>query len=421
MCDSNLKSAAQQFTLMALICAVMCSATFAQKGNKSKGGLKPGKPNPGMRGASGGNRGKKEQLLARNLPLAFQGFSDAEVVVLSKLCQRSLSWMKRDTLPAPDLSIVADVFGHFRAESAAETDAGPQSSISGVAHAARLENAGLLVLTKLNLDQRRALAKVLPEQDAEVEEALALRISLVSRIAAIRDQETADRSVDGETRKTLRGLSRLEASITARQARAFAELDESLTKEQRESLELICHSPVESQPSREATQEIEEELENASYDVKIAFQRLAARAALWIGMDSLSPAATMDFELPSSDESASDQFLPTYLLALSTAQQQELISLLAGRVRAEATTTSAQQQIRATLTGLRTNRLLDERRLHVAMEASLETIYATSFAEASTFEQLLNSLSKAQREHLESTMNIRFPSGKTIKKPNTGK
>ncbi|MFO1000601.1 MAG: hypothetical protein U0936_09690 [Planctomycetaceae bacterium] len=394
---------------------------YAQKGNKPKGGMKPGKPNPGMGGAGGGNREKKEQFLARNLPPAFQGLSDAEVVLLSKLCQRSVSWMKRDTLPDPAESSVASVFGHFQAETAEDTHAASQSSSSGAAHDARLENIGLLVLTKLNLDQRRELAKVLPEQQFDIKESLALRTSLVRRIAEIRNQKTVDRTVDVEARKALRDLSRLETVIAARQARAFAELNKSLSKNQRESLQLICHSPVESMPSREAIREVEEELENASDGVKVAFQRLAANAALWMGLDSMSTAATMDFELPSSNEPASDQFLPTYLAALSPAQQNELISLLAGRVRAETQATAAQQQIQVTLIGLRTNRSLDERRLDSAMEANLEIIYSTSRAEASTFEQLMNSLSKAQREHFESTLNLQFPSDKPSKKSSSGK
>jgi hypothetical protein len=250
---------------------------------------------------------------------------------------------------------------------------------------------------------------------------MALRTSLVSLIAAVRDQKSANRSADGEARKALRELSRLETSIAARQTRAFAELSESLSKDQRESLQLICKSPFETKPSREATKELEQELENASNEVKVAFQRLAANAALWIGMDSVSTAATMDFELPSSNEPASEQFLPTYLAALSPAQQKELISLLSGRVRAETQATAVQQQVRATLIAFRTNRSLDERQLQAAIEANLETMYSISRTEAAAFEQLMNSLSKAQREHLGSTLNIQFPSDKPAKKPNTGK
>ena len=394
---------------------------YAQKGNKPKGGMKPGKPNPGMGGAGGGNREKKEQFLARNLPPAFQGLSDAEVVLLSKLCQRSVSWMKRDALPDPAESSVASVFGHFQAETAEDTHAASQSSGSGAAHNARLENIGLLVLTKLNLDQRRELSKVLPEQQFDIKESLALRTSLVSLIAAFRDQKSANRPAEGEARRVLGELSRLETSVAARQTRAFAELNESLSKDQRELLQLICRSPIETKPSREATKELEKELENASDEVKVAFQRLAAHAALWIGMDSVSTAATMDFELPSSNEPASAQFLPTYLGALSLVQQKELISLLSGRVRAETQATAVQQQVRATLIAFRANRSLDERQLQAAMKANLETMYTTSRTEAAVFEQLMNSLSNAQRQHLGSTLKIRFPSDNPAKKPTTGK
>ncbi len=421
MFDPDIKSSVHRLMLIALLFAVMCSTAFAQKANKPKGGMKPGKPNQGMRGAGGGNQDKKEQLLARKLPTAFQGLPDAEVLLLSKLCQRSVSWMNRDELPEPTLSSVASVFGHFQAESTSATEAASQSSNARATQDARLEETGLLVLTKLNLDQRRALAKVMPEQDAEIKESLALRSSLVSLIAAVRDQKSANRSAEGEARKSLRELSRLETSIAARQARAFAELNESLSIDQRESLQLICHSPIETKPSGEAVKELEEELQDASAEVKVAFRRLAAHAALWIGMDSLPTAAAMDFELPSTNTATSDQFLPTYLTALSPTQQKELISLLAGRVRAETQATAAQQQVQAILIGLRTNRSLDERQLHASMEANFEAMYFTSRAEAAAFEQLMNSLSKAQREHFASTLNIQFSSDKPIKKPSKGK
>lgn len=421
MLDPDIKSAARRLTLIALLFAVICSTAFGQKGNKPKGGMKPGKPNQGMRGAGGGNKDKKEQLLARNLPAAFQRLSDAEVMVLTKLCQRSVSWMNRDELAEPTLSSVASVFGHFQTDTPSEPDAASQSPNTRATQDARLEETGLLVLTKLDQDQRRTLAKVLPEQDTEIKESLALRTSLVNLIAAVRDQKSVNRSAEGEARKALRELSRLETSIASRQARAFAELNESLTKDQRESLQLICQSPVETKPSREATQELYEELENASDEVKIAFQRLAAHVALWVGTDSVSATATLDFELPSSSDAAPDQFLQTYLTALSPAQQKELISLLAGRVLAETQVTSAQQQVQAILIGSRTNRSLDERQLRTAMEANLDAMYFISHAEASSFEQLMNSFSKAQREHLESALNIQFSSDKPSKKPSKGK
>lgn len=418
---SNMTSVARRLMLIALLCVVMYSTTFAQKGDKPKGEMKSVKVIPGMRGAGGGNKQKKEQLLARNLPPAFQGLSDAEVFLLSKLCLRSLSWMNRDEISEPNVSSVASVFGHFQTEAATEADDTSQSPNTGAARGDRLLDKGLLVLTKLNLDQRRELAKVLPEQDVEIKESLALRNSLVHLMAALRNQKRAYRSAGGEVRKTLRELSRLEASIAARQARAFAELNESLSKDQRESLYLICHSPVDTRPSRETTLALEEEIENASDELKAAFQRLAAHAALWIGMDSVSTAATMDFELPSSKEPASEQFLPTYLAALTSSQQKEFISLLAGRAHAEIQATAAQQLIRATLIGLRTDQSFDERQLHAAMEANLETMYFTSHSEASAFEQMMNSLSKAQREYFESTLNIKFPTAEPVKKPNAGK
>ncbi|MFN9720623.1 MAG: hypothetical protein ACK58L_18140, partial [Planctomycetota bacterium] len=245
----NLKSAIRRLILAFLFCAIMCSTAFAQKGNKPKGGMKPGKPNQSMRGGGGGNKDKKEQLLAQGLPPVFQGLSDAEVMLLSRLCQRSVSWMNREELSTPDSVDIASVFGDFQIETP-ESDASPPPSASESLRAARLESTGQLVLSKLNLDQRRALSKVLPDQDAEIKESLLLRTSLVNQITAVRDQKTVNRSADGEARRVLRELSQLEASIAARQARAFAELNESLSKDQRESLQLICQSPIATQPSR---------------------------------------------------------------------------------------------------------------------------------------------------------------------------
>lgn len=398
----------------------MCSTTLAQKGNKPKGGMKPGKPNQAMRGGGGGNKDKKEQLLAQNLPPLFQALSDAEVILLSRLCQRSVSWMNREELLKPEAADIASVFGDFWVEVSG-AEASPAPSMSKTARNARFESTGQLVLTKLNLDQRRALAKVLPEQEAEIKQSLSLRIALVTQISEIRDHKVSSRSSDGEARKILRELSRLEASIAARQARAFSELNDSLSKDQRESLQLICQSPIETKPSRDATQEIDEELRNASQEVRIAFQRLAGNAALWIGKESITSNTKTDFELPLSDDAASDQFLQTYLTALTAAQQKDLLALLAGRVRAETQLANVQQRVQVMLLGLRSNQTFDARQFQDAMEANLETMFLTSQTEASAFEQLMNSLSKAQREHLESTLDIRFPSDKTSAKSGKGK
>lgn len=420
MSDSSTNSTTRQILLIILLGAVMCSPTFGQKGNKPKGGMKPGKPIQGIRG--GGGRDKNEQLLARNLPTAFQSLSDAQVLLLSSLCQRSVSWINRRDLMQPDAACVADVFGHFQLAST-DIKSPSASTESKTSRNTQIENTGLLVLTKLNLDQRQALAKVLPEQNAEVMESIALRNSLVDLIHTLRDQKVAPRSADGEARKRLRELCRLETSIAVRQARAFAELNESLSKDQRQSLELICRSPVETKPSTEATQEIHEELQIATSEVKIAFQRLAARAALWIGInnETMTTPSSMDFELTSSTEPPSEHFLPTFLIALSAPQQQQLIALLAGRARAETQVAGARQQALSSLIELRTSRALDERQLQVAMESMLETMFSTGYAEASGFEQLMNSFSKAQREHLESALGITFPPEIPDKKTSKGK
>lgn len=64
MLNLDLKSAARRLTLIALLSALMYSTAFAQKVNKPKGGMKPGKPNQGM--SSTTNR-----VICRTLILVF--------------------------------------------------------------------------------------------------------------------------------------------------------------------------------------------------------------------------------------------------------------------------------------------------------------------------------------------------------------
>lgn len=53
MLNLDLKSVTGRLTLIALLCAAMYSTAFAEKGNKPKGGIKPGKPNQRMLGDGG--------------------------------------------------------------------------------------------------------------------------------------------------------------------------------------------------------------------------------------------------------------------------------------------------------------------------------------------------------------------------------
>lgn len=391
-------------TLILLLGSLLCSPTAAQKGNKPPG-MKPGKPSRGMKGGKG--EGNKEKPAALNLPPAFQRLSEQDVKALGDLTRQILGWITDSRSPRVSALNSADFFGQMPGSRRFST-AHPDKSDPASGNDPKLvdQETGFAVLAVLELSQRKQLASILEDHQQDTIQAIAFRTQLQDAIRELREKPAAAKSLDSAAQKILRDAGQLEASMAIRQARAFAELQKSLTREQQEELHLICTSSVTPRPDPERGRLVAEELEQADAEEKLAFELLALRAAVWLTADPQGRPDSADpsphWLLPELKDSLStDQLVMAFSGILSPPQQSEILMLLGSEQQFRASLESGRQQVTAAIAGLKSRQPLDERRLRQAVSQLLELEFRNAITICQSCESIRRSLSPAQRDFIE--------------------
>ena len=373
-----------------VLCSLLfCSTANAQKPGKPKG-MKPGQES----GQRGGGRGRNEPLLSEQLPAPFHGISNEDLTVLLQVVLRAKRWMVHDAAPP---SPFASVRVRFAAAAAPDADAE-----NAVAETDDNLQVGLLVLSKLTLDQRKLLASVLADTIADEQKATQLDQQLCLVLQKVREQKQLNklRSLETEARRDLQELGRVEGALAARQARIFAQLEKGLSNEQREALLLAAGSTFVPESGLPGMHEVEAELKSADSQQRDELKRMARRFAAWTAQSAVAiPADSGDLLPPKKDRSPDPQ-LQNFLTSLLPPQQEEVRKVFDAELRRR-----RQQQLLATaamasLQGLRATRMLDEKKVQQSTLACAQLQFTAALTEIVSFETIRQSVSKQQLEYL---------------------
>jgi len=373
-----------------VLCSLLfCSTANAQKPGKPKG-MKPGQES----GQRGGGRGRNEPLLSEQLPAPFHGISNEDLTVLLQVVSRAKRWMVHDAAPP---SPFASVRVRFAAAAAPDADVA-----DAVAETDDNLQVGLLVLSKLTLDQRKLLASVLADTIADQQKVAQLDQQLCLVLQKVREQKQLNklRALETEARRDLQELGRVEGALAARQARIFAQLEKGLSDEQREALLLASGSAFVPESGLPGMHEVEAELMNADSQQRDELKRMARRFAAWTAQSAVATPVDSGDLLPPKKDRSPDPQLQNFLTSLLPPQQEEVRKVFDAELRRRRQQQQLATAAMATLQGLRAARMLDEKKVQQSTLACAQLQFTAALAEAVSFETIRQSVSKQQLEYL---------------------
>lgn len=377
--------------LMLLCCLLLCSPVQAQKPGKPRG-MKPGQEN----GQRVGGRGRNEPLLSEQLPAPFHGISNEELPILLQLAQRAKRWILYDTAPESPFDPVRVSFippAHNPAADDVDTSANAADEHLQI---------GLLILSRLTLEQRRLLATALADTLSDQQKISLLDQKLCLVLQKVRDETLLSRvqALETEARRDLLELGRTAASLATRQARVFAQLEKSLSQEQRDSLVLATTSSFVPESGLPGMHEVEAELKNADSEQRNELKRMAHRAAFWTAQQATAAIDTGSQQTPPKKERTPDPQLQDFLKTLLPPQQKQLRSVFDAEVRRLRQQMLLSAAALTSLQGLRTSRSLDEKKVQQSTVACAQLQFSAALAESAAFETIRQSVSKQQLEYL---------------------
>ena len=368
----------QRVTVLALAvlsCLLVCSTANAQKPGKPKG-MKPVQEN-GQRGG----RGRNEPLLSEQLPGPFQGISNEDLAILQQVALRAKRWLLYDTAPESP-------FAPVRVRFTAEPDDNPQ--------------VGLLILARLSLQQRKLLASVLADTISDQQKISQLDQQLCQVLQKVREQKQPNRirALETEARRDVQELGRVEAALAARQARIFSQLEKGLSDEQRQSLLLASTSSFVPESGLPGMHEVEAELKNADSEQRDELKRMARRVAAWTAQYAVATPTDSSEQSPPKKERSPDPQLQNFLKSLLLPQQEELRRVFDAELRCRRQQQLLTTTAMASLQGLRTSKVMDEKKVQQSTVSCAQLQFTAALAEAVSFETIRQSVSKQQLEYL---------------------
>jgi len=368
----------QRVTVLALAvlsCLLVCSTANAQKPGKPKG-MKPVQEN-GQRGG----RGRNEPLLSEQLPGPFQGISNEDLAILQQVALRAKRWLLYDTAPESP-------FAPVRVRFTAEPDDNPQ--------------VGLLILARLSLQQRKLLASVLADTISDQQKISQLDQQLCQVLQKVREQKQPNRirALETEARRDVQELGRVEAALAARQARIFSQLEKGLSDEQRQSLLLASTSSFVPESGLPGMHEVEAELKNADSEQRNELKRMARRVAAWTAQYAVAAPTDSSEQPPPKKERSPDPQLQNFLKSLLPQQQEELRRVFDAELRCRRQQQLLTTTAMASLQGLRTSKVMDEKKVQQSTVSCAQLQFTAALAEAVSFETIRQSASKQQLEYL---------------------
>ncbi len=364
---------------------VFCTESFAQNGGKGK---KPRKPK---------QRVDKEIL---NIPAGFQSLSKDELKELQDLCQRAMAWI--GDVPARQSSTeeIADFFGSIDDQREAKKDVGVDDDDKS----RRNDALGLHVLAVLTVEQRGQLVVLLREQSEPLQQAIATRTSLGKKLQELRGAARTPRGFDYEVTKLARAFGEQEAAIGLAQAQSFSELRKTLSENQVDFFQLLRQSPkavTAESPKvakvRTALETFDERDRQKLFSLVARFLSFTTGTAEQNAMSRSNKAVGLLSQVK-QDKAAG--LMAAFLSSLNLTQQRNLYVLLQSESRLLAGVLTQRQQIIATLDKLKTSGSLNQRKLTQMVVEMRELDGKQAVMQASGFESLRTSLSKAQSAFL---------------------
>lgn len=381
----HLASLAVAFTLV----LVFCTESVAQKGGQGKEGKGDRKP-------IGQNRDQRNEEEIQNLPLAFQSLSKDRLKELQVLCQRAMAWI--GDVPARQSSAeeIADFFGSIDDQREAKKDAG----IDDNDETRRNDALGLHVLAVLTVEQRGQLVVLLREQSEPLQQAIATRTSLGKKLQELRGAARTPRGFDYEVTKLARAFGEQEAASGLAQAQSFSGLRKSLSENQVEFFQLLRQDPkavTAESPNvakvRTALEKFDERDRQELFSLVARFLSFTTGAAEQNAMARSNKAVGL---LSHVKQDKAAGLMAAFLNSLNLTQQRNLYVLLKSESRLRAGVLTQRQQIIAALDNLKTSSSLSQRKLTQMGAEMRELDGKLAVMQASGFESLRTSLSKAQ-------------------------
>ena len=369
-----------------LICIIASATAEAQKGGKQKG----------MKQGQGNNRtgkGSRDTLLSENLPPSFRGLSNEDVQALTAVAKNARAWMQQSTIP--DNALVLST-AEFSSKAEVQTDEGSQSLDT--------ERLGLAILARLELAQRKQLATLLDPSLADKAAAGTFDNSVKKQFADIRELASLQktRSAEAVLKKDAAEQGRRLGEALIRESRLFADVEKSLTAEQRDAILLTCRSGLVSSDAEPELRAADEELENSSPEIRSEMKQLAWRCGLWMSGGQLPEPTLSEEEVKElrKKNEILDPSLTSLLVLLTEPQHQELLQILKARVRSEKQSQNLCQSLVQSLQQLHGSRTLDERSIEQQAIQLVQTNVLSEYSMVSSFEAVRRSLTEAQQEYL---------------------
>lgn len=374
--------------LIALLICVIASATAeAQKGGGKPKGMKPGQ---------GGNRvgkGSKDVLLSENLPPSFRGLNNEDVQALTTVAQDGRAWMQQAIIPGRSRVLTTAAFASM---AEANTAQGTQSLDT--------ERLGLAILARLELVQRKQLATLLDQSLADQAAAATFEISLTQQLSDIHELASLQktRGTEAVLKKDAADQGRRLGESLIRESRLFAEIEKSLTEEQRDGILLICRTGLVTADAEPQLRAADQELEKSTAEIRSEMKLLAWRCGLWMSGGQLPEPALSEEELKEQRKKSEilDPSLTSLLVLLTEPQHQELLQILKAHVRSGKQAQNNYQSLVQSLQQLHGSRTLDERSIEQQAIQLVQTTVQSEYSTISSFEAIRRSLSDAQQEYL---------------------
>lgn len=405
------------FSIFLLVITFVCvptlqSTTFAQKGKQ--GGAQKQAGGKGMKGGKGGGqkgRGGEakngKESPAAHLPPGFQQLSKDEVKLLDSLCARALKQIAgSQSRPKTSLLSIADYFGSMEQPKdktvAAEGDAQPAPTISEA-------DIGLYVLSRLDSEQRGQLGKLVAGQRTEIAEYEQLRQKVLTMLQSLADEKLPQGGFERSLADAAKAMGEKEIGIAIAQARAFADIEKSLTQEQKQFLLLVRSSPAAVSTNNESITEVRAVLAKLDTRDQEAIAILAYKAACYCTGTAVQNAASRTDRSSGlfggkSGDGKEGQMTGAFLNTLNRTQQHQLYQLLGSQVRTLQTQMSRRTQVIFALDAIKTGNPAVERKLQQAGGQFTQTEMQAAVAEAKALQIIKDSLTATQTRFIQQNL-----------------